>query len=145
MELILRNATTLKTRPRLAGAKAARLSRKAEAGTASHIIIDIKIYSNYDEKVPYLKSQAFVEPGIIVKLFASRYLRYRTLALDRPKYFVSVRAFVQDSRCLTQSRQRLRRYVRAYIPTSDFSAAKTSDLSHLHAHFGNSDAKPIRI
>jgi len=32
MELILRNATTLKARPRLAREKAARLSRKAEAG-----------------------------------------------------------------------------------------------------------------
>ena len=34
MELILRNATRLKARPRLTRAKAARLSRKAEAGIA---------------------------------------------------------------------------------------------------------------
>lgn len=33
----------------------------------------------------------------------------------------------------------------AYILTSDFSAAKTSDFVYLYAHFGNSDAKPIRI
>jgi len=28
----------------------------------------------------------------------------------------------------------------AYIPTSDFSAAKTSDFVYLYAHFGNTDA-----
>jgi len=35
MELILRNATRLKARPRLARAKAAKLSRKAGAGIAA--------------------------------------------------------------------------------------------------------------
>lgn len=88
--------------------------------------------------MPYLKTKACATRNYS-KLFASRYLRYRTLALDRPKY---LSLFALLCRILDASRNHGSGSgdMYAYIPTSDFSAAKTSDFVYLYAHFGNTDA-----
>jgi hypothetical protein len=88
--------------------------------------------------MPYLKIKACATKNYN-KLFASRYLRYSTFALDRPKY---LSPFALLCRILDASRNHGSGSgdMYAYIPTSDFSAAKTSDFVYLYAHFGNSDA-----
>ena len=88
--------------------------------------------------MPYLKTKACATRNYN-KLFASGHLRYSTLSLDRPKY---LSLFALLCRLLDASRNHGSGSgdMYAYIPTSDFSAAETSDFVYLYAHFGNSDA-----
>ena len=87
--------------------------------------------------MPYLKTKPCGARNYN-KLFASRYLRYRTLALNRPKYLslFALSCRILDAHVITAAAPA----ICAYIPTSDFSAAKTSDFVYLYAHFGNSNA-----